>query len=71
MKSLSKGKLADRGIKPGFIILKINNQPVSSVENIQSAYDAAINNGQQDKVFLITGLYPNGKIVYYAINLAE
>jgi len=71
VKSLSKGKLADQGIKPGFIILKINNQPVSNAEDVQAAYDATINNGQQDKVFLIAGLYPNGKIVYFAINLAE
>ena len=71
VKSLSKGKLADQGIKPGFIILKINNQPINSAEDVQAAYDATINNGQQDKVFLIAGLYPNGKITYYAINLAE
>jgi len=38
---------------------------------VQTAYDATINNGQQDKVFLIAGLYPNGKIAYFAINLAE
>lgn len=71
IKSLSKGKLADQGIKPGFIIVKINNQPIRSAEDIQTAYDAAVNNGQQDKVLLIAGLYPNGKIIYYAINLAE
>ena len=28
IKSLTKGKLADQGIKPGFIILKINNQAI-------------------------------------------
>ena len=71
VKSLSKGKLADQGIKPGFIILKINNQPINNSDDVQAAYDATINNGQQDKVFLIAGLYPNGKITYYAINLAE
>ncbi len=71
VKSLSKGKLADQGIKPGFIILKINNQPVSKAEDVQAAYDAALNNGQQEKVLLIAGLYPTGKIVYYAINLSE
>ena len=71
VKSLSKGKLADQGIKPGFIIVKINNQPIRSAEDIQTAYDAAVNNGQSDKVLLIAGLYPNGKIIYYAINLAE
>ena len=71
IKSLSKGKLADQGIKPGFIILKINNQPIGSVSDIQQAYNAAINNGEQDKVLLIAGMYPNSKIIYYAINLAD
>jgi serine protease Do len=71
VKSLSKGKLADQGIKPGFIILKINSQPIRTTEDIQSAYDAVINNGEQEKVFYISGIYPNGKVAYFAINLAE
>lgn len=71
VKSISKGKLADQGIKPGFIILKINNQPVRSASDIQAAYDAVINNGEQEKVLLIAGLYPNGKITYFAINVAD
>jgi len=71
VKSLSKGKLADQGIKPGFIILKINNQPVRTASDIQEAYNEAMNNGDQEKVLLIAGLYPKGKITYFAINLAE
>jgi serine protease Do len=69
--SLSKGKLADQGIKPGFIILKINNMPVRNASDIKDAYNSAINNGEQDKVLLIAGLYPNGKLIFYAINLAD
>jgi serine protease Do len=71
IKSLSKGKLVDQGIKPGFIILKINNQPIESPSDIQDAYNDAMNNGEQEKVLLIAGLYPKGKITYFAINLAE
>ena len=71
VKSLSKGKLADQGIKPGYIILKINNQPIQTVSDIKEAYNAAMNNGEQEKVLLIAGLYPNGKITYFAINLAD
>ncbi len=71
IESLSKGKLAEQGIKPGFIILKINNQPISSVEDIQSALDTAVNNGQQEKVLFISGIYANGKVVYYAVNLVD
>ncbi|MFT3753514.1 MAG: Do family serine endopeptidase [Paludibacter sp.] len=71
IKSLSKGKFADAGIKPGFIILKINNQAIRTEEDVLSAYDAAINNGEPEKVFYIAGVYPNGKITYYAINLVD
>ncbi|MDD5185040.1 MAG: Do family serine endopeptidase [Paludibacter sp.] len=71
IKSVTKGKFADAGIKPGFIILKINNQPIRTVDDIKSAFDAAINNGEQEKVFYIAGIYPNGKITYYAVNLAN
>ncbi|HET7732690.1 MAG TPA: Do family serine endopeptidase, partial [Paludibacter sp.] len=51
IKSLSKGKFADAGIKPGFIILKINNQAIRTEQDVQAAYDAAINNGDPEKVF--------------------
>ena len=71
IKSLSKGKLAEQGIKPGFIILKINNQTIRSAEDVKAAFDAAINNGEQEKALFIAGVYPNGKVVYYAINLVE
>ena len=71
IKSLSKGKFADVGFKPGFIILKINNQAVKSEVDIQATFDAAINNGEPEKVFYIAGVYPNGKMTYYAINLVD
>jgi len=71
IKSLSKGKFADAGIKPGFIILKINNQAIRTEEDVQAAFDAAINNGEPEKVFYIAGVYANGKITYYAVNLVD
>jgi Do/DeqQ family serine protease len=71
IKSISKGKFADAGIKPGFIIVKINNQAIRTAEDVQAAYDAVINNGEKEKVFYIAGVYPNGKVAYYAINLAD
>lgn len=71
VKSVSKGKFADAGIKPGFIILKINNQPIGSKDDIKNAYNDVMNNGQIEKAFYIAGLYQNGKVAYYAINLAD
>jgi len=71
IESLTKGKLLDQGIKPGFIILKVNNQPVISAKDIQTALDVITNSSDQEKVLFITGVYPNGKVTYYAVNLAD
>lgn len=71
VKSVSKGKFQQAGIKPGFIIVKINNQAIRSVDDIESALDAAINTSDQFKALNIAGIYPNGKVTYYTINLAD
>lgn len=71
IKSVSKGKFADQEIKPGFIILKINNMTIRSEDDVQKAYDAAINSSSNEKVLFIAGVYPNGKVTYYAVNLAD
>ncbi|VBB45064.1 Protease Do [uncultured Paludibacter sp.] len=69
IESLTKGKFNDNGIKPGFIIIKINNNPIRSEEDVQAAYDEAMRG--DDKVLYIAGVYPNGKVTYYAVNLED
>lgn len=71
VKSVTKGKFHEAGIKPGFIIVKINNQAIRSTEDVESALDAAINTSDQFKVLNVAGIYPNGKVTYYAVNLAD
>jgi S1-C subfamily serine protease len=71
VKSVSKGKFQEAGIKPGFVIVKINNQAIRSTDDIESVFDAAINTSDQFKDLNIAGIYPNGKVTYYAINLAD
>lgn len=71
VKSVTKGKFQQSGIRSGFIIVKINNQAIRSVEDIETALDAAMNTSDQFKVLNVAGIYPNGKITYYAINLAD
>jgi Do/DeqQ family serine protease len=71
VKSLTKGKFHDAGIKEGFIIVKINNQAIRTVDDVETAFDAAINTNDQFKVLNIAGVYPNGKIAYYAVNLDD
>jgi len=63
--SLSEGKLKSSGIREGFIITKANRMPITSVDDLRRVVATA-----DDGLFL-TGIYPNGRIEYYAINLAD
>lgn len=69
IESLTKGKFNDQGIKPGFIIIKINNNPIRTEADVQASYDEAMKS--DDKVLYIAGVYPNGKVTYYAISLED
>ncbi len=71
VKSVTKGKFLQGGIRAGFVIVKINNQAIRSVDDIESALESAMNTSDQFKVLNVAGIYPNGKITYYAINLAD
>ncbi len=57
---IEAGKLKSEGIQEGFIILKINNQPVRSVTDIKQIINSA------DGGVYIEGIYPNGTVAYYA-----
>ena len=59
------GKFEKYGISEGFIITKINSRKISQVEDINSVMQE-VSGG-----LFISGMYPNGKKAYYAINLEE
>lgn len=63
------GKFSQEGISKGFIIMKINNQVVTSAEEVESIIQAV--GKSQDKGLFISGFYPNGRTKYYAIDLGE
>lgn len=63
------GRFKKEGVEKGFIIMKINNQSVSSVEDVESIIQAV--GKSQDKGLFISGFYPNGRTKYYAIDLGE
>lgn len=63
--SLNDGKLKSNGVKEGFIITKANRQPMTSVDDFEKIVATA-----SEGLFL-TGIYPNGRVAYYAINLEE
>jgi Do/DeqQ family serine protease len=64
----NSGKFHKYGISKGFIIQKINNQPVSTVAEVESLIQAAANS--QEKVVFVSGFYPITKAKrYYAVEL--
>ncbi len=63
------GKFKRAGIKDGFVITDINNIPVSNVDAVEEIYKAIMSDNSSDKVMFITGIYPTGKKVYYAVAL--
>ena len=68
---IKDGKFKNAGIKNRFIILEINNIPVSTQDEVEKIYKAIMNDNNSDKVMFITGLYPKGKKVYYAVDLTD
>ena len=62
---LVDGKLKSSGVREGFIITKANRIPVASVKDFEQIVATA-----SEGLFL-SGVYPNGKAAYYAINLEE
>ncbi|MFC0877723.1 trypsin-like peptidase domain-containing protein [Saccharicrinis sp. FJH2] len=59
------GKFSEIGISDGFVITKINDRQINEVQDISAALDR-VRGG-----LFISGVYPNGKKAYYAINLED
>lgn len=66
---VNKGALATAGITKGFIIQKVNDDPVKTIEDIQKAVKDA--STSKDPVLYIQGIYPTGKKAYFAVPLEE
>lgn len=67
--NVKNGLMKDEGIQKGYIILKINNKQIRSMEDIEQAYKEAADS--PDQVLFITGVYPSGRRANYAVNLSE
>lgn len=66
---LKNGPFKDAGIKEGFIILEVNGMRITSVDDMEKAYNAVTAPGSSENVMFITGIYPTGKKSYYAVDL--
>ncbi|MDR2928964.1 MAG: Do family serine endopeptidase [Cytophagaceae bacterium] len=63
--SISNGKLKDAGIKEGYIISKANRVPINSEDDLRKVIEVA------DEGLFLTGIYPNGRVAYYAVNMHD
>ena len=63
------GKFAHAGIPKGYIIVKVNNRPVNSVSDIEQIIKEVRQNNNNEQALFISGLSPNGRVAYYAVDL--
>lgn len=66
---VSNGRLKERGVSKGFIILRVNDTPVKSVDQLQDVVKEA--STSREPVLYIVGLHPTGKKDYYTIPLQD
>lgn len=69
--AIKNGKFKNAGIKPGFIILDINDVRISSKDDVKKVYKSIMNSNSGSKVMFITGIYPSGIMEYYAVKLSD
>ena len=60
---LEPGKLANAGIKEGFIITSVDKKKVATIKDIQDLLE------KKSGGVLIEGMYPNGMRAYYGFGL--
>ncbi|MCL2435045.1 MAG: Do family serine endopeptidase [Lentimicrobiaceae bacterium] len=65
------GRLAKAGVQKGYIILKANKTIINLEEDLAKVYEQVKSDNDDDKVLLLTGIYPSGQVVYYAVDLNE
>ncbi len=67
---LKDGKFKSAGIKDGFVVMDINNMRITSFDDVEKIYDRIVKS-DDDHVMFITGIYPTGRKMYYAVDLAD
>lgn len=66
---VNSGAMKDAGITKGYIIQNVNNKPVKTIDELQEAVKAA--SMDKEAVLFIKGIYPTGKVKYYAVPLGN
>lgn len=66
---ISGGRLKEAGVPQGFIIQRVNEQPMKSVEDLQNAVKET--STSKDPVLFIQGVFPTGRKGYFAVPLVN
>lgn len=67
--SIKDGLLKEQGVQRGYIILRINNQQIKTVDDVERIYKEAAASTNQE--LFLSGVYPSGRRAIYAISLSE
>lgn len=66
---VNAGKLKESGITKGFIIQRVNDNAIKTIEDLQNAVKEA--STSKDPVLYIQGIFPTGKKAYAAVPLED
>ena len=66
---VNNGALKNAGVPKGFIIQKVNDQPMKTLDELQDAVKSA--STSKEPVLFIQGIFPTGKKAYYAVPLED
>ena len=66
---VSGGKLKDAGVPQGFVIQRVNDQSIKTIEDLQNVVKDA--SKSKEPVLWIQGIYPTGKKGYFTVPLED
>lgn len=69
VQKVNSGRLKTAGITKGFIIQRVNDNAVKTIDDLQNAVKEA--STSKDPVLYIQGVYPTGKKAYFAVPLED
>ena len=61
------GKMKDAGVPKGFIIQRVNDEAIKSIEDLQDVVKDA--STSKEPVLIIRGIFPTGKRGYFVVQL--
>ena len=66
---VNAGKMKEAGVPKGFIIQRVNDEQIKSVEDLQEIVKEV--STSKEPVLIIKGLFPTGKRGYFVVQLSE